>query len=217
MSDRIYLVDKHPIVRKGFSSLIAAEAGLSVCGETDSGTNARRQIPKLRPDLVLTDVDLPDGSGLSLIKDVLADAHVPFLVISAELESLYARRVLVAGALGYLSKSEPCRKIMGAIHQVLAGNLYLSEKMTSALVRAQITETPLPIDSPLALLSDRELEVFRAVGEGLSRREIADRLSLSPKTIDAYQEHLKSKLTLDTNEQLRRDAALWVGRNQLLE
>lgn len=215
MSNRIYIVDEHPIVREGIASLIAGEPDLSVCGATGSAAEARRHIPELGPALVTTGLLLPDGSGLTLIRDVRAEVDVPILVISAELESLYARRVLVAGALGYLGKRAPCSRIIEAIRQVLAGNVYLSEKMTSALLQAQITGTPLPNDSPLALLSDRELEVFRRMGEGLSRREIATRLSVSPKTVDTYQEHLKTKLELDTNEQLRRDAALWVDRNRL--
>ena len=215
MSGRLYIVDGHPIVREGITSLIASEPDLSVCGATGSAVEARRHIPELGPALVTTGLLLPDGSGLTLIRDVRAEVDVPILVMSAELESLYARRVLVAGALGYLSKRAPCSRIVEAVRQVLAGNVYLSEKMTSALLQAQITGTPLPNDSPLALLSDRELEVFRRMGEGLSRREIATRLSLSPKTVDTYQEHLKTKLDLDTNEQLRRDAALWVGKNRL--
>lgn len=217
MRDQIYIVDDHPIVRKGITSLIADDGDLAVCGETGSAGEARRQLPELSPDLLLTEVALPDESGLVLIRDVVTHMELSVLAISTQPESLYARRVLATGGHGYLLKKESCRKIVDALHHVLAGNIYLSDEMSSAFLRATTTETPVSTDSPLALLSDRELEVFRLMGEGMGREEMANRLSLSPKTIDTYQEHLKTKLTLDTNEELRRDAALWVGTNQLSE
>ena len=214
MAHRLFLVEDHPIVRYGLVSLLEAEADLTVCGETDSAQEARRRIPEVKPDLAIVDLFLVDGSGLALIKDLSAHSSLPILVLSAHAETLYAHRVLAAGARGYLMKSEAYWKIVEAARQLLDGNIYLSPDMTSAMLNAYMGDGPAPTNDPIETLSDRELEVFTLMGRGLSRRNMAEALSLSPKTIDTYREHLKRKLSLDTNEQLRRNAAVWVALDE---
>jgi DNA-binding NarL/FixJ family response regulator len=213
MADRIYIVEDHPIVRRGFASLIEEESDLTVCGETGSVRTARRHIGDLQPDLAIIDLFLEDGSGLTLIKDLkpTMEASLRALVISGQPESLYAQRVLAAGAHGYLMKSEAYWHVVPAIRRVLSGHIYLSEKMTAAILTNYVGTSQSRTRSPLEMLSDRELEVFTLLGNGLDRREIAEALSVSPKTIDTHQDHLKEKLALKNHSQLRRNAAVWVA------
>lgn len=213
MSYEIYVVEDHPVVRRGLASLIGPEEDLTIVGETGSALQARRDLSERDIDLVILDLSLEEGSGLSLIEDLHAtQPGLPVLVVSMHDETLYARRALEAGARGYLMKDRADSKVVEAIRTVLDGSVYISSEVTSAIVSGQVGGTePSSDDSVLGVLSDRELEVFTLMGEGKKRREIAEALALSPKTVDSHRTSLKDKLSFDTNASLRQYAAVWVA------
>jgi DNA-binding NarL/FixJ family response regulator len=213
MSYEIYVVEDHPVVRRGLASLTGPEEDLTIVGETDSALQARRDLSERDIDLVILDLSLEEGSGLSLIEDLHAtQLGLPVLVVSMHDETLYARRTLEAGARGYLMKDRADSKVVEAIRTVLDGSVYISSEVTSAIVSGQVGGTePSSDDSVLGVLSDRELEVFTLMGEGKERREIAEALALSPKTVDSHRTSLKDKLSFDTNASLRQYAAVWVA------
>ena len=213
MSYEIYIVEDHPVVRRGLASLIGPEEDLTIVGETGSALQARRDLSERDIDLVILDLSLEEGSGLSLIEDLHAtQPGLPVLVVSMHDETLYARRALEAGARGYLMKDRADSKVVEAIRTVLDGSVYISSEVTSAIVSGQVGGTePSSDDSVLGVLSDRELEVFTLMGEGKKRREIAEALALSPKTVDSHRTSLKDKLSFDTNASLRQYAAVWVA------
>ena len=213
MSYEIYIVEDHPVVRRGLASLIGPEEDLTIVGETGSALQARRDLSERDIDLVILDLSLEEGSGLSLIEDLHAtQPGLPVLVVSMHDETLYARRALEAGARGYLMKDRADSKVVEAIRTVLDGSVYISSEVTSAIVSGQVGGTePSSDDSVLGVLSDRELEVFTLMGEGKERREIAEALALSPKTVDSHRTSLKDKLSFDTNASLRQYAAVWVA------
>lgn len=208
---KVLLVDDHPITRQGVAALIDMERNLTVCGEADSAPKALELITKLSPDLAIVDISLKAMSGIELVKNIRAVAPRLFiLVMSMHDESLYAERALRAGAQGYIMKQEASEKILTAIHRVLSGELYLSdrmkEKMLHRIVSAKKEETAFSVDK----LSDREMEVLQLIGNGYSTRQIAAELKLSVKTIDSYREHLKLKLQLEKGSDLVRYAIQWM-------
>jgi len=212
MAQQIYIVEDHPVVRRGLSSLIEPEPGLTIVGGTGSAKDARQEIPEADPDLVLLDISIEDGSGLTLLEHLHnTRPTLPVLVVSMHDEELYAQRALEAGARGYLMKNKADTKVVEAIREVLDGNVYLSPEMTSTILSSQVGGLSTQEFSPFDTLSDRELEVFMLMGEGRQRREIAEALSLSPKTVDSHKDNLKKKLSLDTTAGLRRYAAIWVA------
>lgn len=211
MSDQILIIEDHPVVREGYASMFEEEIGLTTCGETGSTKEARRFVSELDPDLAIVDLSLEDGSGLELIKDFHATSpKLPILVVSIHEETLFAERTLQAGAQGYLMKSEASSRIVEAARQVLDGGIFLSPTLNKELLLQYVRNEQTVSTSSLESLSDRELQIFELMGEGLTRREIGDRLSLSPKTVDSHRSSLKKKLSIDTNEELRRRAAVWV-------
>lgn len=215
MSDQIYIVEDHPVVREGLASLIEPEPGLKICGSTGSAREARQRLSEAGPSLVVLDLSLEEGSGLALLEHLGAtQPELPVLVVSMYDETLYARRTLDSGADGYLMKNNASDQVVEAIRQVLRGRVYLSPEMTSALVSSQVGASQGEGDlssgtSPVEALTDRELEVLTLMGRGLERREIAEALSLSPKTIDTHRSHLQEKLSVEGSASLRRYAAVW--------
>ena len=208
---KILLVDDHPIVRQGLAELIEQEPDLSVCGEAETAPEALEAIVTMKPDIAIVDVSLPDASGVELIKEIKAGhADVPVLVLSMHDETLYAERVLRAGAKGYIMKEEATETVMVAIRKVLNGHIYLSERMAGRLLSRFVEGTPETGGSPMQRLSDRELEVFELVGRGLSTRRIAEKLHLSIKTIESHREHIKEKLKLGSSRELLRHAMQWL-------
>jgi DNA-binding NarL/FixJ family response regulator len=208
---RILIVDDHPMMRQGLSQLIGEEADLTICGEAEKASQALEGIGKLKPDLVLVDISLPDKNGLELIKDMQAtQPGLMVLVISMHDESLYAERVLRAGGRGYIMKQEGGKKLMAAIRQVLSGQIYVSEKMSARILEGFSGRHASTGSSPVDKLSDRELEVLELVGEGKGTREIAAQLHLSVKTVEVHRAHIKEKLALKTAPELVRFAVRWV-------
>jgi DNA-binding NarL/FixJ family response regulator len=207
---RIFIVDDHPMTRAGLTHMINHQPDTLVCGEAENAAQALDLMAVSQPELMLIDITLPGKSGLELIKDVKAILpDLPILVISMHDESLYADRVLRAGARGYITKHEGGDKLMGAIRHVLSGKIYVSESMSAHILEIFSGGQPGTDRSSIQNLSDREFEVFQALGEGLSSHEIAKKLHLSAKTVDAHRANIKTKLKINTTAELISFAARW--------
>ena len=208
---RILLVDDHPFMRAGLGQLIDCQPDLVVGGEAGNPAEALQALARQRPDLILTDLTMPGRSGLEFIKDLRA-AHpeVPILVVSMHDEAVYAERALRAGARGYIMKEAGGENLLGAIRQVLRGEVYVSHKMSARILEAVSSRRPRGSSSPIEQLTDREFEVFQLIGQGKGTREIAAQLHLSPKTVDVHRSHLKEKLGLADSTALIRHAVRWV-------
>jgi DNA-binding NarL/FixJ family response regulator len=207
--NRILIVDDHPMMREGLRTLISREHDLVVCGEAETAAQALDAVANLKPDLVLVDIALPGPNGIELIKDICVLQHVVLiLVISMHEESLHAERVLRAGARGYIMKQESGPTMIQAIRQVLAGRIYLSDKMSARILEYVAGKRSKA--SPIESLSDREWEVFQLIGRGKSTVQIAEELHLSTKTVEAHRAHVKKKLDLRTMPELISFASRWV-------
>lgn len=208
---RILLVDDHPFMRAGLGQLIDCQPDLLVGGEAGNPAEALQALARQQPDLILTDLTMPGRSGLEFIKDLRA-AHpaVPILVVSMHDEAVYAERALRAGARGYIMKEAGGENLLGAIRQVLRGEVYVSHKMSARILEAMSSRRPRGSSSPIEQLTDREFEVFQLIGQGKGTREIAAELHLSPKTVDVHRSHLKEKLGLRDATALIRHAVRWV-------
>jgi DNA-binding NarL/FixJ family response regulator len=207
---QVLLVDDHPIVRHGLALLINREPDLMVCGEAEEAQSATQAIVSLRPDLVILDISLGGPDGLELLKQIRArDADLPVLVLSMHDETIYAERVLRAGANGYIMKQEATDRVLTAIRRILEGQVYVPDRVASRLLRQYARTSTVSARSPLAALSDRELEVFRLIGEGRSTRQIAEILHVSVKTVESYQAHIKEKLELRNARELQHHAIEW--------
>jgi DNA-binding NarL/FixJ family response regulator len=200
------LVDDHPIVRQGLTQLIESTGDLMVCGEASTGREALDLIRSSQPDAAVVDISLEDCNGVELIKNMVGEQpKLACLAMSMYDETMYALRVLRAGGRGYVMKQEVPKKVVAALRQVLAGHVYLSDKMSTRLVDQLVTSGG-SAAGPAGELSDRELEVLTLMGRGLSTREIADRLFLSVKTVEAHRERIKEKLKLKSGAELLRYA-----------
>lgn len=207
---RVLLVDDHPIVRQGLTLLINREADLMVCGEADGGFAALQAVVDLRPEILVLDISLNGPDGLDLLKSLrLKDPALPVLVLSMHDESTYAERALRAGANGYIMKQEATEKVLTAIRRILRGEVYLSDELTNRMLQHLVHGSPSLKGTPLSCLSDRELEVFRLIGEGHATRQIADELHISVKTVESYQAHIKEKLSLRNARELVQHAIQW--------
>ena len=207
---RVLIVDDHAMMRQGLAQLINHEPDLVVAAEADTAGQALNLIAARRPDLVLVDISLPDKSGLELTKDIqVYHPGLPVLVVSMHDESLYAERVLRAGARGYIMKQEGGKKLMEAIRHVLEGQIYVSEKMSARILEVFSGHRSNSEDSSLEGLSDREFEIFRSLGQGEGTREIAERLHLSIKTVEVHRANIKRKLKLNKGAEVVRYAIRW--------
>jgi DNA-binding NarL/FixJ family response regulator len=207
----IFIVDDHPIVRQGLALLINREPDLTVCGDAEEASSALRLIETLKPDLIIVDISLNGPDGLDLLKNIRArDPNLPVLILSMLDESLYAERSLRAGASGYIMKQEATDRVLVAIRRILDGEIYVSDRMADRMLHrfvggAQQVEPR----SPISDLSDRELEVFRLIGDGRGTRQIAQELHISVKTVESYQAHIKDKLSLKNARELLQRAIQW--------
>ena len=207
---RVLLVDDHPIVRQGLALLIDREPDLCVCGEAESAHSAFHAIATLLPDLVVLDISLSGPDGLDVLKEIrMKTTNLPVLILSMHDESIYAERAMRAGANGYIMKQEATEKVLVAIRRILQGEVYLSDRLTSTMLQQYVRGASQVKTSPLVNLTDRELEVFRLIGEGHGTRQIADDLHLSVKTIESYQAHIKEKLALRNARELVQHAIEW--------
>jgi DNA-binding NarL/FixJ family response regulator len=209
---RVYLVDDHAMFRDGLRQLIDREPDLAVCGDIADADEAMREIRGKKPDLVVADISLSGTTGIHLIKNIKAEfPDLPILVVSMHEESLYAERAFRAGAMGYVMKQEPAKTVKVAIRKVLGGDIYLSEKMSGTmLAKFMLGGRGNQPASPIETLSDRELEVFRMLGEGKPTRQIAEELSLTIPTINSFRNRIKEKLNLKNSTELILHAVQWV-------
>lgn len=206
------LVDDHPVMRNGLAQLIDQEPDLKVCGQFDDSARAFEAIPALRPNLAIVDLSLKGSSGLDLVKNIKS-AHpgVLILVLSMHEESLYAERVLHAGASGYIMKQETTDRVLSAIRKVLRGGIHLSEGLSSKIALRLATGKTASGQPVMERLSDRELEVFGLIGQGRGTRQIAEQLRLSVKTVESHRAHLKEKLDLKNSTELVHRAVQMQG------
>lgn len=209
---RIFLVDDHPVTRDGLARLINHESDLEVCGTAGTPAGAAQEVEKQKPDLVIIDVSLGKGaSGLELIKDLASrDRRLKMLALSTHDEALYAERALRAGAKGYVMKQEPTEHVMQAVRRILTGEVHLSKRMSDRLLQRMTQPHSAPTISDIEKLSDRELEVYRLLGQGRGTRQIAAELHLSISTVETYRAHIKEKLNLKSTPELLRHAVEWV-------
>ncbi|MBD3370284.1 response regulator [Candidatus Fermentibacteria bacterium] len=210
---RILLVEDHPVVRRGLTSLLEEEPDMEVCGETGMAPEAERMAGELSPDLAIVDLSLAEGDGLELVKRLSARYDgIRILVSSIHDEKLYAERVLESGARGYLQKDAPQEELVNAVRTVHSGNVYLSDVMTDRLLRRFVGgKSDARGDQPLeSRLTDRELEIMELIGEGVSSNSIAEKLSISVKTVESHRQNIKRKLNLKTNLELIRWSVRWV-------
>jgi DNA-binding NarL/FixJ family response regulator len=214
---RIFIVDDHPITRYGLTQLVNHEADLQVCGEAETAPLALAAIKSAGPDLVLADITMPGKSGLEFIKDMQAQyPSVPVLVMSMHDETVYAERVLRAGGRGYIMKNEGGEKLLEAIRQVLQGRVHVSPSISAALLDGLTRHHADARGATPSVLSDREFEVFQLLGQGLSGRQIGQRLNLSVKTVETHRQHIKQKLKLRTGPELIQQAVRWAASQQLV-
>lgn len=216
---RVLIVDDHPLIREGLTAMLSRQDDLKVCGEASDTDSACAQIAKLNPDLVILDMSLKSGTGLDVIKQLRsnkngnADRTTPILVHSMYEDSLYAERVLQAGAMGYVNKQESSDTVLSAIRRVLSGKVYLSPELTQHLLDRSVgRQTQLHGDT-LDRLTDRELEIFRLIGEAVPTGKIAERLFVSVHTIETHRENIKKKMGLRNASELSQRAIQWVLEN----
>lgn len=213
---RIFIVDDHPLVREWLGTLLRQQPDFEVCGQAEDAASALAAMTRTIPDVAIVDLSLQSGSGLDLIKDLRARLpEVAVIVLSMHEEIYYAERALRAGARGYIMKRESTGRVVEAIRRVRAGHVYASEEMLARLaermVGARASGSP---QGPVATLSDREIEVFRRLGQGQTTRQIATDLHVSMKTIQAYCARIKEKLGLASGTELVRDAVRWIERER---
>lgn len=212
---KIMIVEDHPIFRLGLRELINQEPDLVVCGEAEDKIKAWSEIQRLKPDLVILDLSLKDGDGISLIKDISKNyKNMPVLVVSMHDESIFAERSLIAGAKGYINKRETSVSIIEAIHSLLKGKVFVSDTIKEEILYHLVSGSDADNKFPIDRLTDREMEVFQLIGKGLSSNEIANKLNLSIKTIGTYRERIKEKLHIKHASELTRHAMLWAENEQ---
>jgi len=213
---RIFIVDDHPLVREGLTNLINGQDDLIICGEAKDSAQALDGIMKARPDVALIDISLENESGLELVKQLRSQCpNVALIVLSMHDETLYAERVLRAGARGYVMKHETSKSVLASIRRVLEGGVYVSERILSRMVRRVSSARGPVASSPVERLSDRELEIFRLLGQGRTTSQIAEDLNLSLKTVQAYCARAKEKFGVTSLTELLRAAIRWDDASQI--
>lgn len=207
---KVLVVDDHPIVRQGLALLINREPDLVVCGEAEEMHTAMQEILTTHPDIALVDISLNGPDGLELLKSIrMRHPHLPVLILSMHDESIYAERALRAGANGYIMKQEATEKVLEALRRIVNREIYVSDRVANKMLQQYIGGNAVAQRSPVADLTDRELEVFRLIGGGHSTRQIAEELRLSVKTVESYQAHIKEKLSLRSARELMQHAIQW--------
>jgi DNA-binding NarL/FixJ family response regulator len=212
---RVLIVDDHPIVRQGLRRVMENEDDLMVCGEAESVRDARAAVKELNPDVMVADVSLKQGDGIELVRDVRAHhPHLPILVLSMHDETIYAERMLAAGANGYIMKQAASEQFLVAIRRVIDGGIYVSESIGNKMIQKFAAGGAYLSANPIDRLSNRELQILHMIGKGMSTRETAQSLNLSIKTVESHRQRIKRKLNLSTGTQLVQYAVNWfTGRD----
>jgi len=214
MATKVLIVDDHPAVREGLAVRIASQADMEVAGQAATAAEALQLVQASRPDVVVVDIQLDGDNGLNLVQRIKAyDATVGVLVWSMYPDNVYARRALGVGALGYINKRHATSQIVEAIRRVREGRIFLSEETAERLLGTAVGRGRQLGVSGVESLSDRELEIFRLIGQGLTTSQVADRLHRSVNTVESHREKIKEKLSLKNAGELNRAAAQWVLEN----
>jgi DNA-binding NarL/FixJ family response regulator len=212
---RVFIVDDHPLLRKGLGELINQQPDMIICGEADDAPEAMKAITAIRPDLVIVDISLKSQNGVELIKNIKAvNPSIQILVLSMHDETIYALRVLKAGAKAYVMKQEVVDKVMEAIRRIRAGKVFVSERVAAQMLSQVVDGTDPSKESPVDALSDRELEIVTMIGNGIATRDISKRLNISIKTVESHRAHIKAKLSLGHATQLVQWCVRWVEQNK---
>lgn len=213
---RVFIVDDHPLVREGLTNLINGQDDLIVCGEAKDSAQAINGVAKARPDVALIDISLENESGLELVKQLGSQfPQVALIILSMHDEVLYAERALRAGARGYVMKHETSKSVLASIRRVLGGGIYVSERIVNRMARRLASSRQPVTSSPVECLSDRELEIFRLLGQGRTTSQIAGDLNLSVKTVQAYCARAKEKFGVTSLTELLRAAIQWDDANHV--
>lgn len=208
---KIVIVDDHPMMRQGLAMTLDSEPGFKVVAQLDTAEEALRKFDQLSSDLIIVDISLPGMSGLELVKHLIArNTDVKILVVSRHDETLYAERAIRAGAKGYVMKLEAGEVLLKAVKKILNGGVVVSNEVSEKLLMGMTRGQKDFKESPIDLLSDRELEVFEMTGKGNSTREIAEKLHLSVKTVESYRARIKTKLNFENATELMIHAVKWV-------
>lgn len=209
---KVLIVDDHPVVRQGLVRLIELQSDLCVCGEAANAHEALEAIETLKPDVAIVDLSLDkDLGGIELIKDIKTQfSQLPVLVLSMHSESVFAERMLRAGAKGYVMKEEAPETMLTAIRRVSDGKIYLSDNMSTKILSGLVKGQPVTDKLPAERLTDRELEVLELIGRGLGTSQAAKKLHLSVKTIETHRAHIKEKLQIENASELLQYAIEWV-------
>lgn len=211
---KIFVVDDHPVFREGLVRVLNQEGDLTVCGEADDAAETLKAIGNAAPDLAVVDISLDGMNGIDLAKTLRAQyPDIRILVLSMHPESLHAERALRAGANGYIMKKQPGRTLLSAVRAVLEGKTYISPELNERLLQG-LTGGPSAPASAIEVLSNRELEVFRLIGQGFGTRQIADTLSMSMKTVESHRQHIKEKLQLSNTTELVQRAIHWIHKEE---
>jgi len=211
---KVMLVEDHPMFREHLGQLINRDLGMEICGEADNNRDAMKLIKETRPDIAIVDITLRGSSGLELLKDLKAEGlELNVLVLSMHDEELYAERALRAGARGYITKNEASSEVINAVRQVMAGEMYVSKRVTSKLLHRMTHKRTDSDFGGVSALADRELEVFQMLGRGKNTREIAQMLHLGESTVETYRARIKEKLGLRSSADLYLRAGQWVREN----
>jgi DNA-binding NarL/FixJ family response regulator len=208
--DKVFVVDDHPIVRYGLGLPINAEKDLMVCGEAQNARAALEAVRASDATIMIVDISLNGPDGLDLLKELRTSyPHLPILILSMHDEFMYAERALRAGARGYVMKQDATETVLVALRRILNGEIYVSERLSDRMVQRYIGSRAATQPASVADLTDRELEVFRLIGEGHSTRQIADALHIGLKTVESYQAHIKERLSLRSGRELVQHAIQW--------
>jgi DNA-binding NarL/FixJ family response regulator len=207
---QVLIVDDHPVVRDGLTSIINHERDMNVCGEAEDAHQALKAVAELKPDVVVVDISLKNSDGIELTKSIKAEhPKLSVIVLSVHDESVYAERALLAGAKAYLMKDAVSENIVRAVRTVLNGEIYVSNTITKKFLHIIAGDRTGTAKKPIENLSDREFEIFRLIGDGLKASQIARKLHLSVKTVETYRGRLKEKLNLDSAAELLQYAIKW--------
>lgn len=213
MKHKIYLLDDHPVVIEGLKQIVNSQSDMEVVGSADDASAALDEIGQLRPDAIILDITLKDRNGVEFIKKVRAQypkSHV--FIYSMHDENVYAERCLRAGAMGYLMKGESSARLLQGLRQVLTGSFFFSAALLGSIVTGGSAPRAGVRGEPGRMLSDRQLEVFEMVGRGLGSHQIAEKLGLSAKTVDAHKANIRQKLALGSARELLMEAVRWVEK-----
>ena len=208
MKKKVFIVDDHPVVRQGLAAFINGEDDFVVCGDAEDAEGAIRQLNEKRPDIIIADLSLKGTSGIELASAIKSRFNIPVLILSMHDENFYAERAIRAGARGFIMKKESMETVVRALRDILNGKIYVSDDIKERLLGKLLTSSEV-MQSPLDGLTNREMDVFQLIGQGMSNRHIAKELSLSVKTVETYRSRIIEKLKMKDSSELVRYAVQW--------